>query len=75
MQVRFLHNYSPAYHAGAVATVGAGGLDPGVFVTLKDRGFVEVIEEGPEQYRTAVATAPAKRGPGRPKGSKNKKRG
>jgi hypothetical protein len=75
MQVRFVRNYSPMYPAGAITEVGVpGGIGRGQFVALKDSGFVEVLEEGPEDYRTAVAVAPGTRGRGRPKGSKNKKK-
>jgi hypothetical protein len=75
MRVRFIRDWDFAHQKGSTAEVGPNGLGRGTFLTLMDRGLIEIIEEdGPPQYRTAVAVAPAKRGRGRPKGSKNKQK-
>jgi len=66
MQVRFLHDWTGRYQKGSIATVGEGGISSGQFVELEHRGYVKVIEEEPEQYRTAVEVTP-KRKRGRPR--------
>ncbi len=65
MRIRFIRDWNQRYQKGATAEVCADEITPGMFESLKHRGMVEVIEEEPRQYRTAVAVAPPTRKRGR----------
>jgi len=67
MKIRFLRDWTGYYQKGRIAEVGEGGISQGQFIELKHRGLVEVIDDEPEQYRTAVAVQPLKRKRGRPR--------
>jgi len=67
MRVRFLRDWNQVYQKGSTAEVCADEITPGMFVSLQHRGIVEVVDEEPELYRTAVAVAPPKRKRGRPR--------
>lgn len=61
MLIRFIRDWTTYYTKGTEVVIGPGGLSGGQFVELKRRGFVEVVDEAPKQYRTAVATAPTRK--------------
>jgi len=65
MNIRFLRNWS-SFHEGQIVEIGPNSIGQGQFIELKQRGIVEVIEDGPPEYQTAVAAQP-KRKRGRPR--------